>query len=496
VEGLPRWPLLAAGRRFQNEAYEEQGESRLMVHPMIAPVGQVTAEDVLEAVRLVHDELATPSLMLHDHPPAGLLGDLTASELRIFLTEGGEVPSEEVFATLRAHHVFESVLERLRDGHDDLLAPCDPHVVVDQATAQVFPCLGAWVQQSPSASMSEGPGGVGIDRGTIPTDLCADCVCASSLSVGGDLELGGRGEEAREVCFGIGVALSRRGRHDRAAELAERAVELADSDSHRTRALVHLGLCRLECGMLAAADEALEKAALGGADPGLVAYHRGRVQMAWPDEIEALERFEEARAAGSFEVSDDDLHLQMALAHIRLAEFDDARPHVELADGPGRRATTCFLRGVCDLNQGAVEAALGHFSESLEHRPDMEDLPRVLLYHANCLKELERFEEAIEPLRRAVMLEPNELAHHNLLGFCYYKLERHGEAVDCFRRAVEIDPTSGIDWANLGSNLRDLSRSDEAIAAYERALELDPTLGFAADSLARLRPSGASDVEH
>ena len=89
-------------------------------------------------------------------------------------------------------------------------------------------------------------------------------------------------------------------------------------------------------------------------------------------------------------------------------------------------------------------------------------------------------------LEKAVAADPDDIANHNLLGFCYYKLKRHQDAVACFRRAVEIDPKSGIDWANLGSNLRDLGRIDEAVEMYRKALSLDPNIGFARDSLAKL----------
>jgi tetratricopeptide (TPR) repeat protein len=380
----------------------------------------------------------------------------------------------------------------VRHGRDDLLGPCDAHLTVDQPSRRIFPCLRAWQQGAPSASLAELGGQSSVGEPAVPTDLCAECVQESVLAVRDDLGLGGRGEEAREVCFRVGLAMSERGLHDRAAKLAEAAAGLAGSEADRAAALLHLGLCRLHCGQLAAADEALVESAARGADPGLVAYHRGRVQMAWPDEIEALERFDEALSSGSSEVPSDDLHLDMALAHIKLGEYAEARPHIELARTPGRGATSSFLLGVCDLNEGAAESALSHFSDALEIGPDADDLGRTLLYHATCLKELGRLEAAVEQLERAVSLEPDELAHRNLMGFCLYKLGRHREAVDCFRRAVEIDPTSAIDWANLGSNLRDLGRIDEAISAYQRALELDPTIGFAADNLMRLRISDAS----
>jgi tetratricopeptide (TPR) repeat protein len=217
--------------------------------------------------------------------------------------------------------------------------------------------------------------------------------------------------------------------------------------------------------------------------------------MAWPDEIEALERFEEAERAGSDQVPANELQLLMGICHVNLSEYGDARPHLERVADPAHRSVVEFYRGLGELGEGRAETALDRFRSSLAAGPSIDDLSRVLLYLATGLKELERFEEAVEPLERAISIEPDEPAHHNLLGYCFYRVGRHIDAVACFERAVEIDPRSALDWSNLGANLRELGRYDEAEAAYQRALELDPTLELASNGLAmvdRLRRGGGS----
>jgi tetratricopeptide (TPR) repeat protein len=498
VDTLTSWRLLDAARRFQAEAYREQSEARLAVHPVFVPVPGTLPDVVRSALRLAHTELATPCLLLASDPPAGWLEIPEVAETRLYLRTDAGGGSSGTLATLGAHHVVESVLEGIRAGSTELLLPCRRHLVVDAARRRVFPCLGAWRRGDPWRTVSDGEGRLDTPDPDVPVAECPACIQSSVVAALPALDLAGRRSEARQVCFLLGLALSREGDHHGAAGLAERAAELSGSDADRAAALLHHGLSLLEIGRLAEADQALLGAARAGADPGLVAYHRGRVQMAWPDEIEALERFEEAAASPSPYVNGRDLHLEMALAHIRLEEHADARPHLDAAGAPDNRSAISFLRGVCDLNQGAADAALEQFEAALEQQPEPDDLARVLLYLATTLKELERFADALPRLDRAIELEPDELAHRNLQGFCYYRLGRHAEAVECFRRAVEIDPSSALDWANLGSNLRDLGRVDEAIAAYRRALELDPTIGFAAENLARLlraetRDSGISN---
>ena len=317
-------------------------------------------------------------------------------------------------------------------------------------------------------------------------DLCAECVAETALAARSDLEANRRRSEGRQLLYRLAREIAAIGGHGRAAELAQGAFELADEACDRAASAMLSGLCRLELGELEEADDAFCRAGECGADPGVVAHQRGRVQMAWPDEIEALERFEEALGVPSLELELADLHLEMAKAHIRLAEYAEAQPHLDPARTPDNRAVISFLTGVCELNQADPERSLAHFEEALDHGPEPDDLARVLLYAATSLKELARYDEAISYLERALDADPNELAVHNLLGFCLYKLGRHAQAVAVFERAVEIDPNSAIDWANLGSNLRDLGRSQEAIRAYRHALELDPGIGFAAEALAKL----------
>ena len=275
--------------------------------------------------------------------------------------------------------------------------------------------------------------------------------------------------------------------HALAADLARRACELSDEDADRAAALIHEGLCRLDLGELEQAEAALVEADEFTDDHAYVSFQRGRVQFVWRDYIEALERFEEALEQGSEKVPHDDMLYEMALCHINIEEYADARKYLLRHQEADSSTVLRFYRGVCDHGEEDYEAARAHFEESLRLGPAPEDLGRVLFYVGACLKELERFDEAIEVLERAVEVDPDDIVNHNLLGFCYYKVKRHQDAVACFERCVQIDPRSGIDWANLGSNLRDLDRPDEAVAMYEKAVSLDKSIGFAWTNLAKLQ---------
>ncbi|MEG4418451.1 tetratricopeptide repeat protein [Microcoleus sp. LAD1_D5] len=56
---------------------------------------------------------------------------------------------------------------------------------------------------------------------------------------------------------------------------------------------------------------------------------------------------------------------------------------------------------------------------------------------------------------------------------CLNKLERYDEALECLDKAIEIDSNYAMVWANRGDVLDNLKRYDEALVSYDRAIKLD-----------------------
>ncbi len=476
--------LVAPARLYQSRAYELQGEARLHIPPIIEPAPDVSAEEALKAAEFFNARLATPSFYLPGGPLEGLADRADRGEARFFL----DPDRKGLVAQLRMSHILETVLERVEEEEDENLPlPCTPHLVIDEKGGAVFSCFRQWEAGEPGIRLVRAETKEFAVPGPPDESRCPECIGRAVLSMRDNLSANNRETEGRQACFKLALALSARARHGLAAELAHRAFELSDTKADQAAALLHEGLCLRDSRQLDKAEEALKLAAEHTDDQGLVAYHRGRVQFEWRDYIEALERFEEALESGSEQVPVEDMCFEMALCHINIEEYSEARPYLDRSLGPGqKKPPVSFYRGVCDLGQGNVLKAMDHFGEALRLGPAQEDLGRVLFYFATCLKELGRFEEAIDVLGSAINADPEDLPNHNLLGFCYYKTKQHEKAVECFRRAVEIDPSSGIDWANLGSNLRDLGRIEEAVEMYKKALSLDPTIGFARENLEKL----------
>jgi ribosomal protein S12 methylthiotransferase accessory factor len=145
-----------------------------------------------------------------------------------------------------------------------------------------------------------------------------------------------------------------------------------------------------------------------------------------------------------------------------------------------------FFLGLSYLSTGKPTKALEYLEEALKLEPKHQDIPSIYSYMGVCLKELERYQDAIATLRKAEEYDTERTDIYNLLGFCFFKLKEHEKAIKCFRRVLQLDPGSAIDYANIASNYRDMGEREQAIRHYKLALELDPSIDFARENLQKL----------
>jgi len=146
-----------------------------------------------------------------------------------------------------------------------------------------------------------------------------------------------------------------------------------------------------------------------------------------------------------------------------------------------------FYIGLCQLAAGSPPDALMSLENALELNPTRQDVPSIFSYMGQCLKEMERYEAALEVLQKGAEADDERTDIFNLMGFCHFKLKAHEEAIECFKKVVKLNPGSAIDYANIASNYRDLGKKEEAIEYYETALALDPNIDFALQNLMTLQ---------
>ncbi|MEZ2252014.1 tetratricopeptide repeat protein [Microcoleus sp.] len=96
-----------------------------------------------------------------------------------------------------------------------------------------------------------------------------------------------------------------------------------------------------------------------------------------------------------------------------------------------------------------------------------------------CLNRLERYDEALECLDKAIELDANYQQAWANRGNVLDNLKRYDEALASFDRAIELDANDKCAWALRGDVLDNLKRYDEALVSYDRAIELDANYQWA-----------------
>jgi ribosomal protein S12 methylthiotransferase accessory factor len=160
------------------------------------------------------------------------------------------------------------------------------------------------------------------------------------------------------------------------------------------------------------------------------------------------------------------------------------------ADLPGKYYVKFYL-GQCLIGMGRPDMALAPLAEASRLDPPDAEAADIYAYTGVALKDLERYEAALDALSQAERLDGDRTDVHNLKGFCHFKLKAHERAIESFQRVIDLDPSSAIDYANIASNYRDLGDHENAIRYYETALSLDPGITFALENLLALQKKGS-----
>lgn len=467
---------------FQQRAYELQSDANLLMLPLLR-VSSDTSRHAIHVARMFRKRFAEPSIIWCG--PESQVP--TTWDGRSYLAT--DTSSEALLRSLTRNHLFESALAHLdrNEASQDALTSCTPYLILDENKSLAYRCLHDWRQDQPLCRVGHLSAHLDRPLSRSSRNACSRCLDEQVLNMDPELRLNRRVPEGRRLHMAFARKAASREAHLFCERHAKRALAFSEQPVERAQALMFIGLSAEAQGRLEEAEEALSKAQEQAEDPGIVAFYRGRVQFAWRDYIEALERFEEALRLDSKACPREELYLMAVLSHLHLEEYPEAQAYMEpwAALAPG--ATVSYYQGLIVLGLGDVNAALQRFQESLEQRPQPHEMGSVLFYKAHCLKEMGDYQQARNVLLEARIHEPEETRTLNLLGFCHYQLKEYAQAAEVFTHLLSIDPKSAIDHASLASNLRELGRIEEAIQHYEEALRLDPYIGFARENLKRLR---------
>lgn len=258
----------------------------------------------------------------------------------------------------------------------------------------------------------------------------------------------------------------------RAKELYTRAVELETAGNH-SAALPLLweaaGLAPHDADVLNQLGEALQR--MGALDAAIQTYHRA---------LDARPAFRKAAR---------NLILTLVAAGKGPEAVKRARAVVAASpDDPDGY----FTLGLAQSEQDVAEA-IKSFRRALELAPS-HALARYNL--ALVLKRADRFQEAIDELRRAIEIEPRAEAHYTL-GIVYWHQGDLERAVSALRAATAAEPDYADAHHTLGAILKAQGDWTGAVSALRRAVTLRPDSWAAHYTLGQaLQRSGDESAGH
>jgi Tfp pilus assembly protein PilF len=214
------------------------------------------------------------------------------------------------------------------------------------------------------------------------------------------------------------------------------------------------------------------------------------------------------------DIKKSNLHLEMATTHLEEGRLVDARREAFLAiqSNPGNAEahfTLAYVFGqMGEWGKAEDESRLA--IKHAKHYPEASNLLGVILIEQGRYKdaigilkevsqdflyttphlaygnlglaylELERYDEAMEALNKAVEMQPMFCLGYYRMGLVYFRQDRYKDALETLEKAVTIeDPwkqCSRLQDAHkvLGQIHEALESAEEALEAYRRCQEVDP----------------------
>jgi Flp pilus assembly protein TadD len=131
-----------------------------------------------------------------------------------------------------------------------------------------------------------------------------------------------------------------------------------------------------------------------------------------------------------------------------------------------------YSRGVCNERLKNWPAAEADFKKALALAPDESLVLNYLGY--SWVDQGRNLKQAMEYIRKAVKLKPDDGYYVDSLGWAYYRLGNLPAAVEHLERAVELKPDDPIINDHLGDAYWKVGRKFEAKYQWQQALTLKP----------------------
>jgi len=130
------------------------------------------------------------------------------------------------------------------------------------------------------------------------------------------------------------------------------------------------------------------------------------------------------------------------------------------------------LLGLVSIKINQYDRALECFNRILAEKP--EDPSYFLNSKGVVLRELLRFDEAVESFKKAIVINKKEFYYLINLGNLLYKIRRFEEAIKIYDESIKINSNSYESYAGKALSLSELNYLDDAIKNYDKAVYCNP----------------------
>jgi tetratricopeptide (TPR) repeat protein len=178
--------------------------------------------------------------------------------------------------------------------------------------------------------------------------------------------------------------------------------------------------------------------------------------------------------------------IEIAVNLQKLEKSDEAKAQLKavIAKDPKSRDAILTLGNIYRSNEEFSQAAEAYSQDiALIPVPTRNDWT-LFYYRGIAYERMKQWEKAESDLRRALSLEPDQPMVLNYLGYSMVEKKINLlEAMEMVRKAVELKPNDGYIVDSLGWAHYQLGEYDEAVKQLERAVELKPADPVIADHL-------------
>jgi tetratricopeptide (TPR) repeat protein len=213
--------------------------------------------------------------------------------------------------------------------------------------------------------------------------------------------------------------------------------------------------------------------------------------------LNSLEKVDEAKALLEKLIAahPEDIRPLDALGNILRSHerYAEAREYysraIDLIDKPKKENWVLYYsRGVCNERLKDWSDAEADFKQALELAPEESLVLNYLGY--SWVDQGKHLQLAMDYIRKAVKLKPDDGYYVDSLGWAYFKLGNMKKAVEHLERAVELRPEDPIINDHLGDAYWHVGRKLEAKYQWQHALTLKPE----SDQVDRLKTKIASGL--